>query len=370
MKSKGHNPSNIPLDKINEKEGTLEFRVSKGNLMNTSLENVLFFDVQVSESRFALHRDKNFELVFTHWNIRTGIKIAKVNVRQLDIDRGLFIALTWSEKENNLYVGEVGGSDLKSSKAEQQGGKIRIGKNGALYQIGDEGIEVGWYRIREGGRDVLMPTAKEIWDFTITKANILIEGCKLKDFLFESTLVQQCLVMLMTGFEVYTKEKFVEMEKEGREPNIQALTEEFVKRESVKGEIEDYARATGKSLLESILEVRKGKGLINFQNWEDCKTAYNKGYGIKFGEIPDLKSKVLENIQEYIELRHKIIHSKEDMTMLNFDKVPPEEPIFAKKEFIEQARDDFIEFVEKLHNLTISTKNCRSPQNKEATTRC
>jgi len=98
LKSKGHNPLNIPLHRINEKEGTLEFKVSKGNLMDTSLENVLFFDVQVSKSRFALHRDKNFELVFTHWNTRTGVRIAKVNVRQFNIDRGLFIALTWSEK--------------------------------------------------------------------------------------------------------------------------------------------------------------------------------------------------------------------------------------------------------------------------------
>jgi len=40
------------------------------------------------------------------------------------------------------------------------------------------------------------------------------------------------------------------------------------------------------------------------------------------------------------------------MTVLNFDKVPPEEPIFANKEFIEQARDDFIEFMEKLHRET------------------
>lgn len=349
---RGYNPLNMPFDKIDENEGTLEFRITKGNLMDTSLENVLFFDVQVGESRFALHRDKNCDLIFTHWNIKTGIRMATVNIREFNADKGLFIALTWSEKENSLYVGEEGGSNLKSSKAEQKGGEIRMGKDGVLYQIGDEGIEVGWYRVREAGHDVLEPTAKEIWDFTVTKVNILIGGCKLKDFFFESTLVQQCLVMLVTGFEVYARTRFVEMEKEGRKPNIEGIIKEFAKKESVKEEMEDYAKSMGKSLLESMLEVRKGKGVINFQNWKDCKTAYNKAHGIKFGKIPNLKGGILENIQKYIDLRHKIIHSKYDMTVLNFDKVPPEEPIFANMEFIEQARDDFIEFMEKLHRET------------------
>ncbi|MCL0089771.1 hypothetical protein M1O54_05415 [Dehalococcoidia bacterium] len=349
---RGHNPLNIPFDRIDEKEGTLEFRITDGNLMDTSLENVLLFDVQVGESRFALHRDKNLHLIFTHWNIKTAIRVARVNIREFNADKGLFIALTWSGEENYLYVGEEGGSNLKSSKAEQKGGAIRMGTNGALYQIGDEGIEVGWYRVREAGHDILEPTAKEIWDFTVTKVNILIEGCKLKDFLFESTLVQQCLIMLVTGFEVYTRTRFAEMEKEGKKPNIEALMKEFARKKSVRDEIENYAKSMGKSLLESMLEVRKGKGLINFQNWEDCKTACKKAYGIKFGGIPNLKGGILKSIKKYIALRHKIVHSKYDMTVLNFDRVPPEEPIFANMEFIQQARDDFIEFMETLHRET------------------
>lgn len=354
MKSKSHNPLNIPFDKINEKEGTLEFWASKGSLLDASLESVLFFDIQIGESRFALHRDKNFNLVYTHWNTRTGIRIAEVNVGDFSKDRNrrLYIALAWSDKENNLSVGEEGGSGLKSSIAEQKGGKIRIGKNGVLYQIGDQGVEVRWYRIRESGEDVLEPTAKEIWDWTITKVNILIEGCKLKDSLYESTLVQQCLVMLVTAFEVYVRKRFIEMDREGGNPNVEALMNEFVKKECMKEEIEDYATGTGESLFESMFAVRGGRGVINFQNWEDCKAAYSKGYGIKFGEIPDLRSTVLGHIRDDIELRHKIIHSGKEMMMLNWDRVPPEEPIFATKEFIEQARDAFVEFVGKLHKLT------------------
>ena len=37
------------------------------------------------------------------------------------------------------------------------------------------------------------------------------------------------------------------------------------------------------------------------------------------------------------------------MAILNMEEVPPKEPIFATKEFIERARNEFIEFIEKLH---------------------
>jgi hypothetical protein len=41
------------------------------------------------------------------------------------------------------------------------------------------------------------------------------------------------------------------------------------------------------------------------------------------------------------------------MDMLNMEEVPPKEPIFANKEFIEKARDEFVDFIEKLHKQTV-----------------
>jgi hypothetical protein len=58
--------------------------------------------------------------------------------------------------------------------------------------------------VKVGREVVLEPTAKEIFDFQIKKMGILIENCKKGDFLFESTLVQQIIVMLVTAFEMYT----------------------------------------------------------------------------------------------------------------------------------------------------------------------
>ncbi|RZN14823.1 MAG: hypothetical protein EF812_04475 [Methanosarcinales archaeon] len=72
---RGYNPLNIPFEKVEEKEGTLEFRVAKGNLMDTSLENVLFFDIQVWDSRFALHRGCPL-IHYQHGHLKLYIQLA------------------------------------------------------------------------------------------------------------------------------------------------------------------------------------------------------------------------------------------------------------------------------------------------------
>lgn len=340
----------IPLDSIDETSGSFAF-TSHGESLFDETKNIKFFDFQKNNSAFNLTRNKDLDLAFLHWNTKTGIREAKINLKGFDIASQLLIAISWSEKENMLHVGEVGTKNAKSVAAIQKRGTVRKGENGALYQVGDAGIIIPTFQIREGGKDVLLPTAKEVWDFTLTKVNVLINGCKLGDFLFQSILVQQCLVMLVTGFEVYTKTRFIEMEKEGKKPNLEALLNEFAKKETRK-EVEDYAKYPGKSIFLALLELR-GRGLINFQDWDRCKAAYNKAYQIKFGEIPDLKPDIIPRIQKYAGWRHKIIHSRKDMTVLNADNIPQEESIFATKEFIESARNDFIEFIEKLHKQTL-----------------
>ncbi|HKI06937.1 MAG TPA: HEPN domain-containing protein [Nitrososphaeraceae archaeon] len=225
--------------------------------------------------------------------------------------------------------------------------------------MGDIGIEVADYRIVQDGKDILLPLAKEVWDSTIINVNVLINGCKqIRDnqtsesSLFENTLVQQCLVMLVTGLEVYTKNRFLEMEKNGRIPNTEALVKEFASSESVRRELDGYSHSHKVTTLQSLIRLRNN-GLINFQDWEKCKRAFNKGYNIKFAEIKDLNPTILENIKKYCQWRHKIIHSKKYMGMLNMEEVPPKEPIFATIEFIEKARNEFKEFIEKLHAETV-----------------
>ena len=100
------------------------------------------------------------------------------------------------------------------------------------------------------------------------------------------------------------------------------------------------------------MEVFVSKRHINFQNWEDFKDAYNKGYGVKVGQI-GVPNDILVEIQKFIKWRHKIVHSKEDQTIINFENVPPAEPIFTNKELAERGLYIFKEFINKFHEYTL-----------------
>lgn len=339
----------IPKETLSKEFGTIMLKMTVQNLLN----NTVLLRHSVGESIFHLYSDTQFNLVFSHYSSKTGIRESKVNLEEFNSLNTVLVAFRWSEKENYLYVSEPEKSIVKASRGESRGGRLRIDENGAIYQIGDNGLEIGSYRFVEDGKNVLLPYAKEVWNSTITKVNVLIDGCKLKDYLFEATVVQQCIVMLVTGLEVYTKNRFLEMEQIGKNnANSESLLKEFANSTDVRKDVEDYSASNNISILQSLIKIR-GHGLINFQDWDKCKRAFNKGYNIKFGKLPDLKPVILENIPKYCQWRHKIIHSKINMEVLNMEEVPPKEPIFANKEFIEKARDEFIDFIEKLHKQTV-----------------
>ncbi len=268
----------------------------------------------------------------------------------------MLIALTWSERENRIYVGEYGKERFKSAKSyENSNIKFRAGKDRRIHQIGDEGIQVGYYRVKVGEKVVLEPTAKDIFDFQMEKIKILIENCRKGDFLFESTLVQQIIVMLTTAFETYTQTRFLELEKEGKPLDMEALYNRFISkryREQFKEEVREIARNQGETELEVFIAGIDGRRPINFQDWNSFKDAYSKGYGLKIGEI-GIPNEILLGVQRFIKWRHKIIHSKEDDTMINFEDVPPAEPIFTNKDLAEKGLKVFRKFIEELHKNTL-----------------
>ena len=115
----------------------------------------------------------------------------------------------------------------------------------------------------------------------------------------------------------------------------------------LKSEAED----TQKTVLQVIVE----KNSINFQNYQKCKLAYNKAYGIKFGDI-GLQSSTIEKIKKFILYRHRIIHVSALLGMLNQSEVPPDEPAFPKKELAAEAIKEFDIFIQKLHEATLKLR--------------
>ena len=259
-----HNHIRIPIEQLNEQEGTIEFVVKGSYVSSKNIPSIRILEIVKDQTVFILERDSNFFLKFIQSNPNYKTKIAKINLQDFNNASSLYIALTWSKKENAIYVGEYGGNKLRKSKSfEEPNIKFRIGWDGKIYQIGEESVQVGYYKVKNGKEVILEPTAKEIFDFQMEKIKILIDNCKKGDFLFESILVQQIIVMLTTAFEVYTRTRFLELEKEGKVVNIEALYKYFFSdkyREQNKKEVVEKADKQGKTELEVFVEK------INFQN--------------------------------------------------------------------------------------------------------
>lgn len=351
-----YNPLRISVDQLNEREGTITFVVSESNLFDERIPLVRILEIAKGRTVFVLERDPNFSLRFIQSNPNYKTKIAQINIQALCNAPKLFIAFTWSEEENVIYVGEYRKGEFRSAKSYKDPNiKFRVGEDGRIYQIGDKGVQVGYYRVKVGEKVVLEPTAKEIFDFQTEKIKILIENCRKGDFLFESTLVQQIIVMLTTAFEVYTRTRFLELEREGKPLDMEALYSHFIHKrykEQFKEETRKIARDQGKTELEVFIEGIDGRRPINFQDWNSFKDAYNKGYCLKIGEI-GIPNEILLEVQRFITWRHKIIHSKDEQTMINFESVPLAEPIFTNKDLAEKGLNIFQKFIKELHKSTL-----------------
>jgi len=109
------------MNDLNEDEGTIVFTISRSNLFDRSLEEIIIFDFPVGDSRFILKRDIDFNLVFEHISIQTGIRIAEIDISNYEECDKLFISLTWSKTNNTLYVGSSDGTKekLTSQTAKQ-----------------------------------------------------------------------------------------------------------------------------------------------------------------------------------------------------------------------------------------------------------
>lgn len=160
------------------------------------------------------------------------------------------------------------------------------------------------------------------------------------------------LSVLVTGLESYTKRRFLELENEEIAPDVETLVSKFtsrkLKEKGILGILIEEAAEAKVSVLRRFVD----SNFINFQNYENCKRAFNKAYGIRFGEI-GLDGDTLASLQRYIEYRHRVVHVSPLLGLLNQRDVPREEPVFSNKRFAEQAASCFDRFITTLHEATL-----------------
>ncbi|MBF0403203.1 hypothetical protein [Candidatus Magnetominusculus xianensis] len=150
----------------------------------------------------------------------------------------------------------------------------------------------------------------------------------------------------MTGFEAYCKKRFIELENEGKMVNIDKLFSTCNIDNEEAETIRTEARAEGITPLKKLIK----KGKINFQSYERCKKAYNKGYNIVFGNTLNVSNILLEQIKTNIIYRHKIVHISPLNHIVDHNTVPP---VFANKDYARRAISAFETFIDSLNKATL-----------------
>lgn len=334
-------------------EGTFTFNYSSADLFDKEKPGGIILEVPSGQHLFRLERDNDLFIHFYHSSPGTGTRVATINLDKLPPSPNVFIAFSWTPNEIKLYIKpEVPDTELVIAIGVPSQRQFRVGKDGHIYQIGDQGIEVMGVHIYQAGQPIILPTAKEAWGETRKAIEILTTGQSSEGYIFEVVVTNLMLAILTTGFEAYTKKRFLELEQEGLSPDTGALIDAFYPKKEREASIGALLESEAKDIGISVLQHIVARGAINFQNYDKCKRAYNKAYGIKFGDLK-LSSNTLQGIQSYICYRHRIIHVSPMLTILNQEKVPPDDPVFSKKETAENARECFSGFIEALHEATL-----------------
>jgi hypothetical protein len=355
--------TNIPPDVIEQirqaiqrPEGTFRFEYTSEQLTQPGIPGGIIFELPAGGHVFRLERTADLLLNFFHSSPGTGTRIATVDLKTVPQCTRALIAFTWSPTDTQLYFGpRIQGAQLLSATGKPSRRQLRVGRDGAIYQVGGDGVDVVGASIDQAGVPILQPTALDAWQQTVRAAEILKAGESPDGYIFEVVVANLTLSVLVTGFEAYTKTRFTELEKEGVRPNIDQLVAAFFsKRERERDAILDQeAASAGTSMVRLIVE----SGAINFQSYGSCKRAYNKGFGIKFGEI-GLTSTDVGRLQRLLKYRHRVVHVSPLLAVLNQADVPPEEPEFANKRFAQEAAQCFNAFVSSLHEATLTLRRC------------
>lgn len=343
-------------DAICHPEGTCAFEFHSRDLFEENTGVWVVLELAAGQHLFRLERDHNLFLHFFHSSPGTGTRVASIDLRQVPRVQKLLMAFTWTPTETKLHIGSRAlGAKLVTAVGRASPKQFRVGQDGSVYQIGDEGMETGGIYVYHGGRPILEPTAIEAWKETLNAIDILATGQSSEGYMYETVVTNLSLVILITGFEAYSKKRFIELEQEGVSPNISTLIESFFSKRERDRDLAAVLSEEAKELNVSILQRIVSKGTINFQNYEKCKLGFSRAYGIKFGEL-GLAGNTLMELQSYLRYRHRIIHVSPLINPLNQERVPPEDPVFSTKDLARKARGQFAEFITRLHAATLALR--------------
>lgn len=313
----------------------------------------LIFQTITGSIIYRLERDENLNLKFYRSAPSTGTRLVQVNIRELAYSKELRYYFSWTPEKLLLAVGLLDTpKKLLFGKEVVPDFILRLGRDGSVFTFGNSGARISDFLYHEEGKDILQPTAIETWEDNLksieTLWNIKISN---DNFSLRNILFNTSLVVLVTGFESYCKKRFLEMEQEGEEVNLDQIIKNFIsKKERDNNSVKTlYERANINEvpILEQIVNERR----INFQNFDKCKLAFKKGYGISFYQDLNIKASDLDIIIKIIKYRHRLIHHSisETTFLLDMENASMKETTLNNLSVFKKT---FNEFIVSLHKAS------------------
>lgn len=338
-------------------EGTFMFAASYNGIFDKSKGKVYLMEVVSGQTVFRLEREGNLDVNFVFSSPGTGARISTVNIEPLKGSSYLQFFLTWSPVTIGL---SIGGDDrrtlLTNEGCRNADYQLLVGSDGNITQVGSKGMQIMNLLVIQNGKAIVENPAIKNWQDTLDAVKILQTGTSTEGHIFENIVSCVSLGVLCTGFETYCRRRFLEIVGECIEPNYSELEKKFFSQgERENGLINQFAQQAkqkGHSLAHELVERRR----IDFGNYNNCKDAYSKGYGISFTEDLGVPIQTIQKIVAFIQYRHRIVHVSPLQGVLNYYELPAKEPVFANKATTDIAIKSFGTFIEALHIATLKLR--------------
>lgn len=195
---------------------------------------------------------------FYHSSPGTGTRDAQIDLKKLPPAEKVIVILSWSPEETRLNVGPKSpGGELVSATGSVSSVQLRVGDDGGVYSTGNQHIKIMGLNIFKGGKAIIEPTALDAWKETVQVMEILATGQSTEGYIYEAALASSTIVLLVTGFEAYARKRFIELEEEGVNPNMERLFEAFFSNKEREAGIQkvrdEEAQVAGVSTLKHIV---------------------------------------------------------------------------------------------------------------------
>ncbi len=335
--------------------GTVHFIYNSPDLTNNKVKGGRIFENVAGNHIFLLERTDDLILNYFYSSPGAGTSVASVDLNLLPKFTEVFICFTWSPQEITLSLSskEISNSQLVHAVGKESNRQIRVGDDGLIYVINNENCEVKELTIFNNDCAVLTSTALEAWNNIKEAIKILGTSKSEMGYIHECVVSNLSLSILVTGFESYLKKRFLELEEEGIRPRIEDLLDSvFSSKEKHQNNLLiEEAKNNNISIIKYIVKNRR----INFQNFDEIKSAYKKTYNLTLASA-NIDSKLIVPIKKFLRFRHKIIHVSPMLGLLNQEKIAEEEPVFANETLKNDALKIFDEFIQRFHDSTLKLR--------------